>query len=68
MIRSFHNVAQTALRQELEAGHLTLDQMHQLGSWARSWEHGVSALFLNAYLAATKNSPLLPKTNRSLTS
>jgi maltose alpha-D-glucosyltransferase / alpha-amylase len=66
MIRSFHNVAQASLRHHMESDHLNPEQFHLLESWARFWEHGVSALFLNAYLAATKTSALLPKTKPDL--
>jgi maltose alpha-D-glucosyltransferase/alpha-amylase len=67
MIRSFHCVAQAALQQQLEADKPHEQQLRTLESWAHFWEHGVSALFLNAYFAATKPSPLLPKTRPGLT-
>ncbi|MDB6108543.1 MAG: trehalose synthase [Pedosphaera sp.] len=66
MIRSFHYAAHSALRQQLEEDNLTEGQLRVLEPWAHFWEHGVSALFLNAYLAGTRSSSLLPKTNQAL--
>ncbi len=66
MIRSFYNVSQAALRHELVADNFNMDHFHLLEGWALFWERGVSALFLNAYLAATKASDLLPKTKQGI--
>ncbi|MDB6020448.1 MAG: trehalose synthase, partial [Pedosphaera sp.] len=67
MIRSFHCAAQAALRQQLEAEKVQGQQLRALEAWAHFWEQGVSALFLNAYFAVTKPSPLLPKTKQGIT-
>jgi maltose alpha-D-glucosyltransferase/alpha-amylase len=67
MIRSFHCVAQAALRKQIEEDELHDQQLRALESWAHFWEQGVSALFLNAYFSVTKSSPLLPRTSRDLT-
>ncbi|MDB6016047.1 MAG: trehalose synthase [Pedosphaera sp.] len=67
MIRSFHCVAQAALRKQIEEDELHDQQLRALESWAHFWEQGVSALFLNAYFSVTKSSPLLPTTSQGLT-
>ena len=66
MIRSFHYVADVTLRHHAETGNLHPDQARALQPWARFWERQVSASFLGAYLAVTKGSGLLPKTNAGL--
>lgn len=66
VIRSFHYVAESALRHQSEAGNLLAEQFRGLLPWARFWVHQVSADFLGAYLAAISKSDLLPKTQPGL--
>src|SRR6185312_8439485 len=66
MIRSFHYAADDTMRHHAETGNLHPDQVRALQPWARFWEHQVSADFLGAYLAVTKGSGLLPKSNAGL--
>jgi maltose alpha-D-glucosyltransferase/alpha-amylase len=66
MIRSFHYVVDATLRHHAETGNLHTEQTRALQPWARFWERQVSADFLGAYLAATKNSGLLPESNAGL--
>src|SRR6185437_7006139 len=66
MIRSFHYAADATLRHHAETGNLHADQMRALQPWARFWERQVSADFLGAYLAITKNAGLLPKSKAGL--
>jgi len=66
MIRSFHYVAEEALRRHAENGNLLSEQVRALQPWARFWVHQVSADFLGAYLGAIDKSNLLPKSKPGL--
>jgi maltose alpha-D-glucosyltransferase/alpha-amylase len=66
LIRSLHYAADVTLRQHAETGNLNPEQVRALQPWAHFWERQVSADFLGAYLAATAESDLLPKTKAGL--
>ena len=66
MIRSFHYVAEAAMRHQVETGNLHEEQSRALQPWARFWVRQVSADFLGAYLAAIETSNLLPKATPAL--
>jgi maltose alpha-D-glucosyltransferase/alpha-amylase len=57
MLRSFNYAALTKLR----GGGLRPEDAVQLKPWARYWEFWISVSFLNGYLAATRQTGLLPK-------
>ena len=66
VVRSFAYAAESALRQQAEAGNLEAEQFRELLPWSRFWVRQVSADFLNAYLTAIAKSNLLPKSKPGL--
>jgi maltose alpha-D-glucosyltransferase/alpha-amylase len=60
MLRSFDYVTYAALFRQLELGNLPPEQVTQFEPWTRLWYHGVSAAYLQAYLASVKSTALLP--------
>jgi maltose alpha-D-glucosyltransferase / alpha-amylase len=57
MLRSFSYAALTALN---AATRTRPEDLGRLAPWARFWETWVSAVFLRAYLSATREAEILP--------
>jgi maltose alpha-D-glucosyltransferase/alpha-amylase len=57
MLRSFSYAASTAISAATETRP---DDMKRLAPWAELWEQWVSATFLRAYLAATRDAAFVP--------
>jgi len=60
MLRSFHYAAEMALRTDAPGGQLPTEQTGRLRPWARHWRETVSAAFLQEWLEAMGDTPLLP--------
>jgi maltose alpha-D-glucosyltransferase/alpha-amylase len=58
MLRSFSYAALTALN---AATRTRPDDAERLTPWARLWETWVSAVFMRAYLSATRDTPVVPE-------
>jgi len=63
MVRSFGYAVQTALN---AATVNRPEDVERLAPWARFWETWVSAVFLRAYLATTREAGILPSSDEDL--
>jgi maltose alpha-D-glucosyltransferase/alpha-amylase len=66
MLRSFHYVAYSALRRQLELATNPDEVLPVLRAWSKFWYIWVSSAFLKAYLEVLQPHKLLPSDQRQL--
>jgi len=68
MMRSFAYAARAAMLRAADVGATGAGATERLGAWARAWEQGVRADFLDGYLAETfeRGATFLPRRRESL--
>jgi maltose alpha-D-glucosyltransferase/alpha-amylase len=66
MLQSFNYAASMGLRNEIESGMISSENLPVMEQWAQFWYHWVSAAFLNTYLAVADKGSFIPKTQQEL--